>query len=51
MCQKCIKLDGKIEHYRQLAARVGDPFLTEGVSKLIEDMEAQKAAFHPELQK
>ncbi|HWO28327.1 MAG TPA: hypothetical protein VNO32_05975 [Candidatus Acidoferrum sp.] len=48
MCEKCIELDKKIKHYRQLAERVGDPLLTEGVGKLIEEIEAQKAAFHPE---
>ena len=40
MCDKCEELDKKIEHYRQLAARVRDPLLTEGVDKLIEEMEA-----------
>jgi hypothetical protein len=47
MCEKCVELDDKIEHYRQLAARVRDPLLTEGVGKLIEEIEARKAAFHP----
>ena len=42
MCDKCEELDKKIEHYRQLAARVRDPLLTEGVDKIIEEMEAQK---------
>ena len=51
MCDKCKELDEKIEHYRQLAARVRDPLLTEGVGKMIEEMEAQKATFHPEQQK
>ena len=51
MCDKCIELDKKIEHYRQLAERVRDPLLTEGVGQLIEGMEAQKAALHPERQK
>jgi hypothetical protein len=51
MCDKCIELDKKIEHYRQLAERVRDPLLTEGVGKLTEEMKAQKAAFHPEQQK
>jgi hypothetical protein len=41
-------VDKKIEHYRQPAARVRDPLLTEGVDKLIEKMEAEKTAFHPE---
>jgi hypothetical protein len=30
---------------------VRDPLLTEGVCKLIEEMKAQKAVFHPEQQK
>jgi hypothetical protein len=51
MCDRGEELDEKIEHYRQLAARVRDPLLTEGVGKLIEEMEAQKAAFHPKPQK
>jgi hypothetical protein len=51
MCDKCEELDKKIENYRQLAARVRDPLLTEGVGKLIEDMQAQKASLHPEQQK
>ena len=51
MCDRCEELDKKIEHYRQLAARVCDPLLTEGVGKLIEEMEAQKAALHSERQK
>jgi hypothetical protein len=51
MCEKCEELDKRIEHYRQLAARVDDPLLTEGVGKLIEEIEAQKAAFHPERKK
>jgi hypothetical protein len=51
MCDRCEELDKKIAHYRQMIARVLDPLLTEGVGKLIEEMEAQKAAFHPEQQK
>jgi hypothetical protein len=51
MCDRCEELDKKIEHYRQLAARVCDPLLTEGIGKLIEETEAQKATFHPGQQK
>jgi hypothetical protein len=47
MCDRCEELDSKIERYRQLAAKVRDPLLTEGIGKLIEEMEAQKAALHP----
>jgi len=48
MCDKCKEIDIKIEHYRQLAERVPNPLLTERVAKLIEEMEAEKAALHPD---
>jgi hypothetical protein len=51
MCDRCEELDKKIAHYRQLVARVPDRLLTEGVGKMIEEMEAQKTTFHPEQQK
>jgi hypothetical protein len=51
MCDKCIELDRKINRYRQITERVLDPLLTEGVGKLIEQVEAEKAALHPEPQK
>jgi hypothetical protein len=51
MCEKCAELDRKIGHYRVILARVPDPQLSEGIAKLIEEAEAQKAAFHSEQQK
>jgi hypothetical protein len=51
MCDKCDELDKKIEHYRRLVAQMSDPLTTERVGKLIETLEAQKLAFHPEQQK
>jgi hypothetical protein len=51
MCDKCEELDQKIEHYRQIIARVPDPLLAERVGKLIENLQVQKVAFHPEQQK
>jgi len=48
MCDECVKLDQKIEHYKRMIARVSDPLITERVGKLIEDIRAQKAALHPE---
>jgi hypothetical protein len=47
MCDKCQELDKKIQHYRSLMARVTDQLMKEGLGKLIEDMQAQKAAHHP----
>jgi hypothetical protein len=51
MCDKCAELDEKIEHYRGLMPRITDPQTTEGLRKLIDDMQAQKAALHPEQEK
>jgi hypothetical protein len=51
MCDKCQELDRKIAHYRWLIERVPDQLLAERVGKLIEEIEAQKVAFHPEQQK
>jgi hypothetical protein len=48
MCEKCEELDDRIEHYRNLMARVTDRQANEGIGKLIEDMQAQKAALHRE---
>jgi hypothetical protein len=48
MCDECVKLDQKIEHYKRMIARISDPLTTERVWQLIEDIQAQKAALHPE---
>jgi hypothetical protein len=51
MCEQCVELDKKIEHYRGLIARIADPLTNERVEKLIEEMQTQKSALHPERQK
>jgi hypothetical protein len=48
MCEICEELDNKIERYRNLIAWVADAQTQEGIGKLIEEMQAQKAALHPE---
>jgi hypothetical protein len=48
MCEKCVELDGKIEHYQRLASRITDQATIDGIKQLIERMQAQKAALHPE---
>jgi hypothetical protein len=48
MCTKCVELDGKIEHYRFMASRITDQRLLDGIKELIERMQAQKIALHPE---
>jgi hypothetical protein len=48
MCEKCVELDSKIEHYQRLASRSTDQPLLDGIKELIERMRAHKAALHPE---
>jgi hypothetical protein len=47
MCDKCVELDSKIDHYRFLASRLTDQLTLDGIKQLIERMQAQKAALHP----
>jgi hypothetical protein len=51
MCDKCIEIDKKIEHYQRLAARLLDPLTNERIADLIAELEARMAAFHPEQRK
>ena len=48
MCDKCVEIDGRIEHYRRLSSGVTDQATLYGIKKLIEQMKARKAALHPE---
>jgi beta-phosphoglucomutase-like phosphatase (HAD superfamily) len=48
MCDKCVELDSKIEHYQHMASRITDQATLDGIKELIERMQAQKAALHPE---
>ena len=48
MCEKCVELDGKIEHYQRMASRNTDQAMLDGIKELIERAKAQKVALHPE---
>jgi FAD/FMN-containing dehydrogenase len=48
VCEKCEELDGRINHYRQIARGVSDKLALEGIEQLIRDMEAKKRELHPE---
>ena len=48
MCDKCVELDGKIEHYQRMASRITDQPTLDGIKELIARMMAQKAALHPD---
>jgi hypothetical protein len=47
MCDKCVELDKKIEHYRKIASSINDRSTAERIKALIEELQAKKAALHP----
>jgi hypothetical protein len=51
MCDKCVEHDKKIERYRRVSSSINDQLTIDGLKKLIADLEAQKAALHPEHEK
>ncbi len=48
MCDKCVELDKKIEHYRLILLSIGDQITVQRIEALIGDLRAQKATLHPE---
>jgi beta-phosphoglucomutase-like phosphatase (HAD superfamily) len=48
MCEQCVEIDKKIDHYRQMASRMTDQPLLDGIKELVERMQAQKVALHLE---
>lgn len=48
MCEKCVELDKKIEHYQQLSSLVLDEMMLEGIHFLIAKYTAEKKALHPD---
>jgi hypothetical protein len=48
MCDKCDEIDKTIERYRRIQQRILDQQLADGAQKLIAELEADKAALHPE---
>jgi hypothetical protein len=46
MCEKCIELDRKIEHYRKLSTWVLDQNALEGIRFLIAKYSADKESLH-----
>jgi hypothetical protein len=46
MCEKCDEIEAKIKHYRRISRQVTDQLTQERLSKMFDDMEAQKKAFH-----
>lgn len=38
MCDKCVELDGKIEHYERVAASINDQLTIDRIKELVEQM-------------
>jgi hypothetical protein len=50
MCEKCVEIDQKIERYRRIQQSILDQYTVDQTRELVADLEAQKAALHPEQQ-
>ena len=48
MCEKRVEIDKTIERYRQIERSIMDQLTVDRTKELIADLEAQKAALHPE---
>lgn len=48
MCDVCDQLDEKIEHYKKVMAAMTDQLTIDGITALVAELQAQKAALHPE---
>ena len=48
MCEKCAEIDKTIEWYRKIQRSIADQKTIDGAEKLIANLEAKKAALHPE---
>jgi hypothetical protein len=48
MCQLCTNIDKKIDHFQEMASRGLSPETVRSIDILVAELEAQKAALHPE---
>jgi hypothetical protein len=48
MCNTCDEIDRTIQRYRRIKERVAEQALVDRARELIAEMEADKAALHPE---
>jgi hypothetical protein len=48
MCEKCSEIDKAIAHYRWIKRQLTDPRTHQAADDLIEKLEAEKRALHPE---
>jgi hypothetical protein len=48
MCDKCAKLDKKIEHYETMIVSIGDRVTVDRLMAMVTNLQRQKAELHPE---
>jgi beta-phosphoglucomutase-like phosphatase (HAD superfamily) len=48
VCEKCLEIDAKIATYQRIASSITDQPTIDGAKQLVADLQAQKAALHPE---
>ena len=48
MCEKCVAIDRKIEHYERLCLSITDQITIERIKEVVTEMKAQKTKFHPD---
>jgi uncharacterized protein YlaI len=49
MCEKCAEIDKRIERFKRIVNRFTDTQMVEGLTRRIDELEAQKSALHPDL--
>jgi hypothetical protein len=48
MCEKCVEIDRMIESCEHAVIFIGDRVTVERLMAMVKDLQAQKAALHPE---
>jgi hypothetical protein len=48
MCEGCVALDARIDHYEKLARMITDQPILDGIAKVIKTANAVKTALHPD---
>jgi hypothetical protein len=48
MCDQCVKINASIARYRRIREQINDKQTQEAADLLLAELEAQKAALHPE---
>jgi hypothetical protein len=48
MCEKCVEIDRRIAHLKDMASSIFDQQMLDGIDSLVAELEAQKTKLHPE---